>query len=125
MKLELDSGTALYAIRAYKPGAIVVNDEILTRSFILLPDRLIRDWEPQTFEQVARRHFDEIANLAPEIVLFGTGARLWFPAPELTVALLRKNIGLETMDTAAACRSYSILMSEGRRVAAALLMISA
>ncbi|HZA28678.1 MAG TPA: Mth938-like domain-containing protein [Gammaproteobacteria bacterium] len=125
MKLELDSGTALYTIRAYKPGAIVVNDEILTRSFILLPDRLIRDWEPQTFEQVARRHFDEIANLTPEIVLFGTGTRLWFPAPELTVALLRKNIGLETMDTAAACRSYSILMSEGRRVAAALLMISA
>jgi uncharacterized protein len=124
MKLELDSGTALYMIRAYRPGAIVVNDEILTRSFILLPDRLIRDWEPQTFEHVARRHFDEIANLQPEIVLFGTGAHLRFPAPELTVPLLRENIGLETMDTAAACRSYSILMSEGRRVAAALLMIS-
>lgn len=125
MKLELDTDTGLYTIRSYKPGAIVVNDEILTRSFILMPDQLIREWGPQSFEEVTREHFDEIALLAPELVLFGTGARLQFPSSELTLALLHKNIGLETMATAAACRSYNILMAEGRRVAAALLIIAA
>lgn len=124
MKLELDTATSLYTIRSYRQGAIVVNDETLTQSFILMPDQLIREWEPQTFREVTRQHFVEIANLEPELVLFGTGTRMQFPSQELTRVLLHKNIGLETMDTAAACRSYNILMAEGRRVAAALLMIS-
>jgi uncharacterized protein len=123
MKLDLDTATHLYTIRSYQPGMITVNDEILTQSFILLPDQLIRHWAPQSFGQVTRQHFMDLAHLEPELVLFGTGARLQFPAPELSLVLLHKNIGLEAMDTAAACRSYNILMAEGRRVATALLMI--
>lgn len=124
MRLELDYGTGRYQIRSYRPGAITVNDEVLTRSFIIMPDQLIRDWPPQSFEDVAREHFDGIVKLQPEILIFGTGTRLRLARGGLTASVLDKGIGVETMDTAAACRSYSVLMAEGRRVAAALLMIA-
>lgn len=124
MRLELDSGGASFAIRAYRPGEIVVNDEVLRNSFIITPEQLIRDWPPQRWQELEAHHFTPLVALAPEVVLLGTGSALHFPDVELGLPFMRRNIGFEVMDTGAACRSYAILMSEGRRVAAALLMIT-
>jgi len=83
----------------------------------------MRDWPPQRFEDLDSSHFDMLAELQPEFVLFGSGARLRFPSPALTASLLNQGIGIEAMDTGAACRTYNVLIAEGRNVAAALLMI--
>jgi uncharacterized protein len=123
MKFQLDYGSGAYAIRAYRPGAITVNAEDLTQSFIITPDRLFRDWPPQRLEDITAEHLDVLAELEPEIVIIGTGSRLRFPDAKITARLLARNVGVEIMDTAAACRGYTVLMAEGRQVAAALIMI--
>jgi uncharacterized protein len=123
MKIHLESGAGLNLIRAYAPGSITINQEVYTSSLILTPQRVIADWPPVRFVDLVASHFEAVAALRPEVVILGTGARLQFPAPRVTRALVEANIGLEVMDTGAACRTYNILMSDGRRVAAALLMI--
>lgn len=125
MKLDLDSRAPGYLIRAYERGRITVNEEVLTRSFVLTPERLLRDWPPQSAAELAAEHFELVAALEPEVVLLGSGARLRWPAAAVIAPLTRRSIAVEVMDTGAACRSYSILQSEQRRVAAALLMIEA
>ena len=123
MKLHLDDNSAVYRISSYENGSIVVNDEVLTRSFVLTPTTIIRNWPPQDFQALERGHFESVAGLKPQIVLFGSGARQRFPSAEITQPLVNAGIAVETMDTAAACRTYNILSSEDRQVAAALLMI--
>lgn len=81
----------------------------------------IQAWPVTAFEALALEHFALIAALQPELVVFGTGPRLRFPRPEWVRPLLDARIGIESMDTRAACRTYNVLMSEGRRVAAAVL----
>ena len=110
-------------IRAYAPGRINVSDELLTRSFIVAPDQVIADWPPQRFEELTAAHLDAALALEPEILIIGTGATQRFLPGELLAKLAAKGIGLETMDTAAACRTYNILLSEDRKVVAAILMI--
>ncbi len=80
------------------------------------------DWQCARFEALESKHFDRLADLAPELVIFGSGARLRFPAPAQLRALMARRIGIETMDTVAACRTYNILAGEGRQVVAALLL---
>ena len=123
MRLDLQSHPGAYGIRSYRRGVIVVNEETLTQSFIITPTQLLRDWPPQRFDEVLLEHFAAITQLKPEIVLFGTGTRLRFPPADIGASLLSAGIGFEVMDTAAACRSYVILLSEDPNVAAALLMI--
>ena len=91
-------------------------------SLIILPDVIVEDWQPKDFSDLNEESFSQIANLAPDIVILGTGKVQRFPHPNLYKSLITANIGLETMTTAAACRTYNILMSEDRRVAAALIM---
>lgn len=110
-------------IRAYAPGRINVSDELLTRSFIVTADRLVADWPPQHFEELTAAHLDAALALEPEILIIGTGATQRFLPGELLGKLGAKGIGVEMMDTAAACRTYNILLSEDRKVVAALLMI--
>jgi uncharacterized protein len=122
MKIHLESGAGQHLIRAYAPGILTVNDTAHRHSLIVTPERVL-EWPPASFDDLLAMHFESIAAMRPEVVILGTGARLKFPAPFLTRALVEANIGLEVMDTGAACRTYNILMSDGRRVAAALLMI--
>lgn len=124
MKIHLESGTGRNFIRRYAPGSITVNDQAYRRSLIVAPEHVC-DWPPEDFGALAAPHFETIAAMQPEVVILGTGAKLRFPAPALTRALVEANIGLEVMDTGAACRTYNILMSDGRKVVAALLMIEA
>ena len=109
-------------IRAYAAGQVTVNDEVIVTSVIVTPDRIIRDWLPRTFGDLELRHIARLEELQPEIIVLGTGLSLRFPDAEFTAGFLSRGIGVEIMDTNAACRTYNILLSEGRRVVAALLI---
>ena len=112
-----------YLIRAYEKGRIQVGDRSYGTSLIIAPDRIICDWRPQSTDDLAAADFAPVLALEPEIILLGTGAEQVFPDPPAYKDVVARRVGLEIMDTGAACRTYNILMSEGRRVAAALMMI--
>jgi uncharacterized protein len=121
LKLHADAPTSLNAVTAYGPGFIEVNKSRHAGPLLLLPDAPVRPWQAVAFESLRVEDFDILLEFRPEIVLLGTGRRQRFPSPRLTVSLTRARIGVEVMDTPAACRTYNILMSEGRRVLAAFL----
>jgi uncharacterized protein len=121
LKFELNTGGARYVIRGYSANAVLVNELELSRSFILMPDTLITDWMPQRPEEIAAQHVEQLVRLDPEVVIIGTGRRLRFPRAEVVAPLIVATIGYEVMDTRSACRCYAVLVSEGRRVAGAIL----
>ncbi|WP_180128067.1 Mth938-like domain-containing protein [Rhodoferax sp. BLA1] len=121
MKIHPDK-PHVQSISAYGPDWIQVANEKITRS-VLLDSRGKRlDWPCNRFEDITAELFEQLAQWQPELVIFGSGERLRFAHPSLTQALIQQQIGLETMDTQAACRTYNILAAEGRYVAVALLM---
>lgn len=122
MKIHLAKAEGQNQFSGYGAGYVDVNQRRFERSVIVLPERLIESWPVAQFDDLAPEHFEQLAELAPEIVLLGTGSVLRFPHPRLSVALLKQPVGLEVMDNSAACRTYNILMQEGRRVAAALII---
>lgn len=123
VKIQLEAAAG-NVIRSYASGRVTVNQDVYTTSVIITPERIVADWRPGRFSDLIPADFDAICELQPEVVLLGTGIRLRFPAAELTRSLVAAQIGFEVMDTGAACRTYNVLMSEGRRVAAALLIES-
>lgn len=124
MKIELDNTVAYpYRVNSYKQGSILIGTQRFTSSFIVTPSMIIDHWSPQTFTDIALHHFDQILDMKPELILLGTGHKQHFPDINLFLNSNKLNIGFEVMDTGAACRSYNILLQEGRNIAAALLMI--
>lgn len=123
MKIALDVPGGTHIVRRYGPGEIHVNETPYRTSLLLAPDRILADWPPERFEDLLPDHFAPVIAMAPEVVLLGTGARLRFPAGACLAPFADAQIGVEVMDTGAACRTYNILVGEGRRVVAALLMI--
>ncbi len=124
MKLHLTQTDDNNMITAYGDGYIDVNKQRHTQPLIVMPNQLL-DWSANDFNALSEADFAALAELAPEVVLLGTGDTHRFINPKLTVALTEKGITTECMTTDAACRTYNILMSEGRHVAAALLLTSA
>lgn len=122
MDITQEYGPGSYRIRAYETGRVLINEHYYSDSLIVTPDRLETAWPPRTLAELRTSHLESIAVLQPEVVLLGTGQRLQFPGPEVMDFFRRKRIGFEVMDTAAACRTFNVLMAEGRAVAAALLM---
>lgn len=122
MKLHLAQNSGQNAFTGYGEGYVLVNQQRFERSVIVLPDQVIAEWEPRSLDTLAEAHFAQLAMLNVEIVLLGTGKTLHFPSPRLSAPLARTGIGFEVMDSFAAARTYNILMGEGRRVAAALLL---
>lgn len=122
MKLQLANLTQENLFTGYGEGYVVVNKQRYERSLVVMPERVIPDWPVGSFDQLDASHFEFLATLNPEILLLGTGKALRFPQSALTRCLTTKRIGLEVMDTSAACRTYNILMTEGRNVAAAVLI---
>jgi uncharacterized protein len=120
--LTLDDNQAAYQIRAYKPGFIKVNDVTYTQSLIVSPTQLITDWNPQAMAELSKDDLQKIIPLKPAILLIGTGESLCFPPVELYGELINQGIGVEIMDTSAACRTYNALTSENRNVVAALII---
>lgn len=123
MRFTLEVDANCYLVTSYGVGWINVNEQPFHRSLIIMPDQLLADWPPQCCADLEVAHFETLALLKPEMVLLGTGNRQYFPQPRLLQPLVAKGIGVEAMDTAAACRTYNLVMLEGRRVAAALFMI--
>ena len=109
-------------IRAYGDGVVTVGEKHYRRSIIVTRERLIPDWRPQRLEQLSAADLEVVRAQDPDIVLLGTGSGIHFPPPALTATLLQAGIGVEIMDTAAACRTYNILRAEERKVAAAMLL---
>ena len=121
MKLHADPLTALNTVTAYGPGFIDINQTRHHGHLLVSPDRPVAAWTVAGFASLRSEDFEELAELEPEVVLLGTGERQRFVSPALTAALARQRVGVECMTTAAACRTYNILMAEGRRVVAAFL----
>ena len=122
MKLQPDRSDA-QTISAYGPGWVGVNGEKITHSVIISSrgDRIA--WAASgRYEDLGVDDFALIAQLGVEVAIFGSGPSIRFPRPAWLQPLMQRGIGLETMDTAAACRTYNILAQEGRDVAVALLL---
>lgn len=109
-------------IKSYGPGWVEVGHDRLSSSFVLASTGERFEWNCARFEDLTPEHFLQLARLRPELVIFGSGNRLRFPSPGLITALIELQIGVETMDTQAACRTYNVLAGENRQVAVALLM---
>lgn len=122
LKLHQDSNGALNTVTGYGANYVDINLERHETSIVVVPDAPVIDWPVASFEALAPEHFELVLATAPELVVFGSGARLRFAHPRLTAALTARRIGVESMDFMAACRTYNILMAEGRRVVAALLI---
>ncbi len=122
MKLHLTNAEGNNLITGYENGWIAINKARHASNLILMPKQIIEPWEVLDFESLAAENIAQIAALKPEVVLLGTGASHKFIHPKLCIALTDAGISLECMSTAAACRTYNILMGEGRNVAAALLL---
>ena len=122
MQLVQDRAEGYFYIRACRADAIVVIDRELRSSFVVAPDRVIEDWPVRSIETLDSAAIDAVLALEPELVLLGSGTRQVFPARESLLPLLRRGIGVEVMDNAAAGRTYNLLAGEGRRVAAAFIL---
>lgn len=122
MELNLDTGEGRYQIRAYGKNFIQVNDQKISHSLIVTPNQLIDPWPPHSIADLTADYLQIIINLRPSIVLLGSGENLAFPDAALLNMFYQQNMGIEVMNNGAACRTYSVLMSEGRTVAAALLI---
>ena len=125
MKLQPDR-LDVQSILGYGPGWIGLGSngvaEKVERSIVIGSSGEKFDWNCAKFEDLTEEHFTQLAASQPELVIFGSGARLRFAPPALMRGLMQERIGIETMDTLAACRTYNILAGEGRRVIAALLI---
>ncbi len=122
MKLHLTQPEDTNLITAYDDDFIEVNKQRYSNHLIVMPNEIIQDWAIDSFAHLTATHFNNMLELNPEVVLLGTGKTHQFVHPKLTAALIEKGIAVECMTTHAACRTYNILMSEGRHVAAALLL---
>jgi uncharacterized protein len=122
MKFSLDPSGTAHVVRSYAPGLIRIGEREFDRSVIVSATTLIEHWRPATVAELAAADFEPVVALRPAILLLGTGPRQVFPEAELLGALHAARIGVEVMDTGAACRTYNVLVSEGREVAAALIL---
>lgn len=122
MKLHDNNDPGLKLFTSHGEGFVAVNLERFENNVLVLPDRVEPAWTAHDFASLTTDDFAHLAASGAEIVLLGTGTRLRFPHPSLQTPLMAAGIGMEVMDTAAACRTYNILASEGRKVAAALLI---
>jgi uncharacterized protein len=123
MKLQPDR-IETQSVTGYGSGWIAIQGEKITHSMLITSEGLRLDWKCQSFDDLGPEHFTQLAALEVELIIFGSGERLRFPKPEWQIGLMSRRIGLETMDTQAACRTYNILAGEGRKVAAALVIES-
>lgn len=122
MDFEIDNGNATYQIKNYGDNFVTVNDQEYRSSLIVMPELLITPWDPTSLASLTSEHFQILLPHKPQVVLLGTGKTLRFPPIHLYQTLTEHRIGVEVMNTAAACRTYQILMSEGRKVAAAFVL---
>ena len=123
MKIELDSELSTSnKIISYSNGSFRLKDSLLKRNIVISKNCLIENWIVESYHNLATRHLDQIISWQPELIIIGSGSVPSFPNAELIEHTASRNIGLEIMDTGAACRSYNLLIDEGRDVVACLFL---
>ncbi|MCV2366881.1 Mth938-like domain-containing protein [Roseateles oligotrophus] len=122
MKFQLDEPQGGNSISKHDGRSVWVNGEAYGSSLLVPWRGEVQAWALSRFDELSGSHFEQILSLKPELVIFGSGARIRFAKPALYQSLIQARIGVETMDLAAACRTYNVLASEGRNVLAALLI---
>ncbi len=122
MKLHLQS-VAANIVTGFGSGWVRVGAAEYRENIVLLPDAIAKGWAPNGFDALLEGDFARLLDYRPEIVLLGTGDMQRFPHPRLLAKLAEARVGVEVMNTAAACRTFNILVAEGRRVAAALNVV--
>jgi uncharacterized protein len=122
MKIERESAEGRNLFTGYGDGYVEVNGARLAENLVVSGDRLEPAWAEGTLEALTEAQVAKLLEWKPEIVLLGSGAKFRFPDPAVLAPLHRARIGVEVMDTRAACRTYNILLSEGRAVVAALFI---
>lgn len=109
-------------VRKVSPGEILVGNETITENIVLTAERDIERWPVDDVSRFAAEDFAAIIESRPEIVVLGTGWQPALPPREVLFTMARHGIGFESMDTPAACRTFNILINEGRRAAAVLIV---
>lgn len=122
MKFQLDEPQGGNSISRHDGSRVWVNGRVHTSSLLVPWQGAVQAWNVSTFDTLEEAHFEQMLALKPELVVFGSGNKLRFARPALYRGLISARIGIETMDLAAACRTYNVLSSEGRSVLAALLI---
>jgi uncharacterized protein len=122
MKLHPNNTKQYQTVTGYDETGVEINAERYNYSLIVLPEVPPRAWNAPSFDALTAEHFELILADAPDVVILGTGARQRFIHPKLTAALTMRRIGIECMDSAAACRTYNVLMGEGRKATLALII---
>ena len=122
MKFAQDSQEDGYVITAYDDNSVSINGKSFTQSLVVASTRLNENWNIADIKLLTSSHIEEILSFRPELVIIGTGNRLVFPEIEIYSGIIKHGIGVDFMDTGAACRTYNILMSEGRDVVAGLIL---
>lgn len=122
MKFSEDMGDASYRITGYGENWIKVNQEVLTTSFLLGPQTLDSDWRPVNMRDLLPEDLSPLFAIGAEVIIIGTGIKQELPTAAAWKALVQNGTGFEVMSTDAACRTYNILLSEARRVAAAFFI---
>jgi len=112
---------ARFSIRQYAPGMLLVGEQRFTSSLIITPDGY-QLWEVTQHTDISVASLAAVYSYQPDVILIGTGVAHYFPPPERYLPLLQHGIGVELMDSAAAARTYNVLLAEGRRVAAAIIV---
>ena len=110
-----------YLIQAYGTDGVLIGGRLYREGLIVTPERVIAPWGPRDAAGLTVAHLDELLALTPQVMVLGTGRTQVFPDPAIAARVMQQGVGIEIMDTGAACRTYNILMSEGRRVVAGLL----
>jgi uncharacterized protein len=121
VKFQPDFLDGVNTISRHDGAGVWVGTQAYQHSAIVPWSGAVRAWPPRRFDDLTQADFDSLLQDNPELVIFGSGAHLRFPRPALLRGLIERGVGFETMDTAAACRTYNVLVSEGRNVVAALL----
>jgi uncharacterized protein len=122
MKFAQDTQDQGYVITAYDDDSVSINGKPFKQSLIISASQLDENWNLGSIEFLQNEHIDKILLFKPELIIIGTGNRLVFPAVETYAAIIQQGIGIDFMDTGAACRTYNILMSEGRDVVTGLIL---
>jgi uncharacterized protein len=122
VKIERDQAEGKNLFTGYGEGYVAVNGTRYTASLVVSGRRIVADWPAPSIADLQADHLAAILELEPEVLLLGTGARFTFPSQALLAPVYKAGIGVEVMDTPAACRTYNILLGEGRDVVAALIL---
>ncbi|MDE2309058.1 MAG: Mth938-like domain-containing protein [Xanthomonadaceae bacterium] len=122
MDLSLNRPEGYLFVRRTSAGSVILSDRELDHSFLLAPDRVVERWPVDNARALDASHVESLLALRPELVLLGTGQRQVFPVAAFLAGFLRRGVGIEVMDNAAAARTYNLLAGEGRKVVAGFIL---